>query len=114
MPFAPIGFTWRSSSSTRITSIARTSAFTGTRYSPGVERGVGPEALVVVRRPEQRHAEALHDAAEELAARGLGVEDPAAGEGAHDLAHPHEPEIRIDAHLGELRAERVRGVLLLL
>ena len=43
-----------------------------------------------MRRFEEGHADALHDAAEELAARGLGVEDAAAGEGADDPAHAHE------------------------
>ena len=69
---------------------------------------VRADAAVEVRLLEQRHADALHDAAEVLAARGFGVEDAAAGERAHHPPHPHQSQIRIDADLGEVTAERVR------
>src|ERR1700756_4938986 len=108
MPFAPIGLTCGSSSATRMTSMARTSACTGTRFSARLMLGVRAERAVEVRLSQQRHADALNDAAVVLAARRLGVEDAAAGEGRHDAAHAGDAEVGIDAHFREDGAEGAR------
>jgi hypothetical protein len=53
---------------------------------------------------------APNDAAQELAACRLRVEDPARRERAHLTSEPHFAEIGVDPHLRELRTERVHRV----
>jgi hypothetical protein len=51
----------------------------------------------------QSHADAHNDAAENLTARRLGVEDPAGGNGAHHARYAHDAQLFIDLHLDEDR-----------
>ena len=50
---------------------------------------------------EQRLSDAPDDAADRLAARRLWIDDPAGVIGADEAIQAHEPEVRVDAHLGE-------------
>src|SRR5205807_7606686 len=65
---------------------------------------------------EQGLAHAPDGAPDGLAARRLGIDDPAGVVGAHEAVEAHQPEIRIDAYLREHRGEaedRLRSVRLL-
>src|SRR5262249_61425976 len=54
---------------------------------------------------QQRHADSHGDAADDLTAGGLRVENPAAIDGRHDSGDPDRSEIRIDVDLDELCGE---------
>ena len=58
---------------------------------------------------QQRHADAVDDAADQLAAGGFGIQDAPAVECADEAADPDFTQVRINPHLGELRAERVHA-----
>src|SRR5260370_29098407 len=54
-------------------------------------------------------ADTPDNSANRLAACSLGIDDLAAVVGAHKAVHTHEPEVRINAYLGEDRREAESG-----
>ena len=54
---------------------------------------------------QQRHAEAIDDATDQLAVRGFCVHHPPAIERTNETAYPQLANIRIETNLDELRAE---------
>ena len=89
------------------------SALTGTWYSARLAFDDAAVARVEHAVLEQRQAHAPHDAALQLAARRLRVEQPADAVGRDDARHADDRRARaIDAHFGEHRAERMQRVSL--
>ena len=62
----------------------------------------------------QRHADPKSNPPYQLAPRRLGVQHLAGTIRANDPRYPDDAQIRVDAYLGEHRAERVHRVLLCL
>ena len=113
MPLAPSALElW--SLDTMIVWMSGISAFTGITYSATFVPDDAAGFAVHQRFFQQCHADAIGDAADQLAARGFGVQNVAAVEGADEAAATDFAKIGIDAHLGELDVEGVHGELLLL
>ncbi len=55
----------------------------------------------------QRHADAPHDAAHDLAVRGFGVQDASGGDRADNAGNADDAELLVHLHLGEDRRMRV-------
>src|SRR6185437_11655474 len=71
---------------------------------------VPTRARIDVRLLEQRHANAPHHAALNLAPGRLFVEHAADRVRCHDARHADDAEIGVDVYFAEHRAERVHGV----
>ena len=69
------------------------------------------EAVIDQRLLVQRHADAPHHAAHDLAVRGLGVEDAPGRDRVDDARDADDAELLVDLHLGEDRRMRVARVL---
>ena len=102
-----------SSSSTKITSMSLTSAFTGHVVLGEIVVHEPAEPVVDQRLLVQRHAEPHHHAAQDLAARGLGVQDPPSGDGADDPGDADHAQLLVDPDLREHGRMRVGRVALL-
>ena len=100
-PFVPSGVI-ESGCPTNSTSTSRTSAFTAHDIF-GQRRG--HQTAGTVRRGflQQRHADSHGDAADDLTAGRLRVENPAAIDGRHDSSDADRSEVRIDVDLDEVR-----------
>ena len=70
-----------------------------------------PVALVEQRLFGQGRADAHDDAAPKLTGRRLRVQDPATVERAEPARDAHFARVLVDAHLAEVHAVRVHGVL---
>ena len=66
-----------------------------------------PKLVIDQRFLVQRHADAPHHAAHDLAARGLGVQDAPGRDRADDAGDADDAELLVDLHLGEDRRMRV-------
>ena len=73
-----------------------------------------PNAVVDQRLLVQRHADAPDHAAEDLAARGLGVQDAPGGDRADGARDADHAELLIHLHLDEMRRVRVVRVRLVM
>ena len=70
------------------------------------------EAVIDQRLLVQRHADAPHHAAHDLAVRGLGIQDAAGRDRADDAGDADDAELLVHLHLGEDRRMRVARMLL--
>ena len=92
-----------SGSSTKITLMSCTSAFTGTWYSAMLAFITRPKVWSRSVSSCKRHANAPHHAAHDLAVCGLGVQDATGRNCVDDARHADDAELLVYLDLGEDR-----------